>query len=361
MKLLKLQIENFRNYTNYEHNFGKNPGTTVITGLNGHGKTNLLEAIYVLSLGKSFRSILQDDLINWNADYFKIIGHTEDIELEVFYSGYPQKQKVFKKNGVKIKHSEYIGNFITVLFHPEDLNMLYLSPELRRRYLDILLSQLDKKYLSSLSKYQKILRQRSALLIQIREQEFKSKSVPHELLNDLNSWDEEMLENGSYIVKKRLEFVDYLKENLENIYNVLADKEHKITLFYKSTWAENHAETLQKNRKRDIFSAKNTTGPHRDDLEFSINDRKIASAASRGEFRTLMIALKMAEIAYIKKITGEVPLLLLDDVFSELDSVRQKMLLKAIDGAQTIITTTDIHDLDNVEMDKSHIDIVSLA
>lgn len=343
MKLRKLQLENFRNYNRYEFEFPEDKNITILVGPNGKGKTNFLEAVYVLSLGKSFRTILQDDLIEWEFDYMRCKCETEvdgeKINLEVFYSNYPRKQKGFKKNGVSMRNSEYIGNLITVLFHPEDLNMLYLSPSYRRRYLNILLSQADKKYLEALSKYKKTLKQRNALLHAIREARFTNQPMGN-LEKDLDAWDTELMEFGSTIIKKRVEFTQFLNKNIEKIYQSISDGKEKVEIKYKTMTGEYEAELIIR-RDRDIREAKTTLGPHRDDLKFFIDDKEILSSASRGEFRTLLLAIKLVEINFIKEKTGRNPILLLDDVFSELDRKRGEHLLNSIKDCQTIITTTD--------------------
>jgi len=364
MKLLKLQLKNFRNYADFEHNFDKNKPLTIIHGENGHGKTNLLEAIYVLSIGKSFKSIVHEDLLKWDMDFLRVVGEVEkDDEIntfEVFYTNYPSKKKNFKNNGVSVKQSNYIGNCLTVLFQPEDLNILYLSPELRRKYANILLSQVEKAYLKALFDYQKTLKQRNALLEEIRKARFTGlpKIEMKRLLDDLNAWDEKIIESGSLIIERRIFLVKFLNKNLEKIYQSISGEKEDIFVEYKTAVIpakggissneniqESYAKILESQREKDILQAKTTIGPHRDDLIFYINNKEINLSASRGEFRTLLLAIKLAEIDFIKSVTKETPILLLDDVFSELDKNRQNKLLKVISDCQTIITTTDLENL----------------
>ncbi|MDA1060227.1 MAG: DNA replication/repair protein RecF [bacterium] len=370
MKLTKLQLENFRNYKKHVFEFSAKKDLTVLVGPNGMGKTNFLEAIYVLSLGKSFRSLLQDNLIKWDDDFMrctaKINDEDEEVDLEVFYSSKPIKQKNFKKNGVNLKNSEYLGNLLTVLFQPEDLNMLYLGPSLRRRYMDILLSQTDKKYLNALSKYKKVLKQRNTLLQQIREHQFQGKNIDH-LMADLEAWDRELVEYGVSITEKRNDLVKYLNENIEGIYQNISDDKDKITVDYESKILKNSSSAnteelyiseLGNRKKRDIFRAETSAGPHRDELLFFLNGKEISRTASRGEYRTILLAIKLAEISYIKEKTGKNPVLLLDDVFSELDRKRKNHLLKSIKGCQTIITTTDVENLGEIAKGKASIEFV---
>ncbi|MFA6918212.1 MAG: DNA replication/repair protein RecF [Candidatus Gracilibacteria bacterium] len=431
MKLLKLQLENFRNYKSYSYEFDRKNNFTIIKGPNGKGKTNLLEAIYVLSLGKSFRAVLHEDLMLWGMDYLRVTGSVENdeetLELEVFYTNYPEKKKNFKKNGVNLKNSEYIGNLITVLFQPEDMNILYLSPQLRRRYMDILLSQTDKPYLKALIKYNKTLKQRNALLNEIRKSKFSGHSrpfacpsqeghsrpaishsrpaishsrpaishsrpaishsrpdrestsekakIPHQvrndnLLKDLDAWDEELIKFGSTITEKRLELVKFLDEKLEKTYQSISGEKEKIHIKYKSKVVDQkevfplertYSDAMASAQDKDILQAKTSVGPHRDDLVFFIDNKDITQVASRGEFRTLLLAIKLAEIDFIKQKTGQSPILLLDDVFSELDKTRQEKLLKAIKNCQTIIATTDTENIGKLAEDSALLELAGKA
>ncbi len=381
MKLTNLKLENFRNYSKFNYDFPDDKDLIVIIGPNGTGKTNFLEAIYILSLGKSFRSLDNDDLVGWESEYLRCTANAtideEDCHLEVFYSTAPVRRKNFKKNGVSMRNSEYLGNLLTVLFHPEDLNMLYLNPSLRRRYMDIVLSQTDKSYLLALTKYKKALKQRNALLGQIREAHFNGSrastpgsSSESSLLEDLVAWDEEIVEYGTPIITKRLELTAFLNKNIEKIYSSISGEKERISIEYISkivtpnsfTTDSDHplppavsqlyADALTFRKKHDTFKAETSIGPHREDLVFFINGRNICTSASRGEFRTLLLALKLAEIEFIKEKTGKHPILLLDDVFSELDHDRQVHLLKAIKNCQTIITTCDTSGLEDLPENK---------
>lgn len=372
MKLTNLKLENFRNYSKFNYDFPKDKELIVIIGPNGTGKTNFLEAIYILSLGKSFRSLDNDDLVGWESEYLRCTANAtideEDCHLEVFYSTAPTRRKNFKKNGVNLKNSEYLGNLLTVLFHPEDLNMLYLNPSLRRRYMDIVLSQTDRSYLLALSNYKKALKQRNALLGQLRDAYFnKAQESSQEVLqNDLTAWDEEIVKYGTPIITKRLEFTAFLNKHIEKIYSSISGEKERISIEYLSkivtpnslatdpdhplppTISQLYADALTFRKKHDTFKAETSIGPHREDLVFFINGKNICASASRGEFRTLLLALKLAEIEFIKEKTGKNPILLLDDVFSELDHKRQTHLLESIKDCQTIITTCDTSGLDDL-------------
>lgn len=382
MKITKLQLENFRNYKSHAHNFDKE--LTILVGPNAIGKTNFLEAVYMLSLGKSFRCDEHGDMVNWSHHHLRCTGEIqledERLKLEVFYSHQPLKKKNFKRNGVNLKNRDYLGNLITVLFQPEDLNMLYLSPALRRRYLDILLSQIDRSYLSDLLDCQHVLRQRNALLRSLREKEHPA------LFEDLEVWNDELIKFAIPLTEKRLQAVNFFNQNLPRHYSEIAGESSKIVIEYhsrilnqeKSSNSQKHSlqepessspqsseqsysKTLQmsfkkaltERQKLDIIRSHTSIGPHRDDLIFYLNDKEISKTASRGEYRTLLLALKLTEIEFIKEKTGKLPVLLLDDVFSELDRKRQTHLLKSIKGCQTIITTTDIENIEKEALKKA--------
>ena len=339
MKLLKLQLNSFRNYDSKELKFDKEKSTILIMGENGKGKTNILEAVYLLSVGKTFRGTHQEDLIKWGMDFFIVKGEIETEDetqnMEVNYAIYPRKVKTFKINDVKKPHAEYLGNLVTVLFHPKDLNMLYLEPSLRRKYLNLLLSQTDKFYLEALSNYTRLLKQRNALLEGIADGK-QSK-------DELDTWDEKLAHEGKILIQKRKELIEFFNSKLQALYRKISGGKEKLEIKYKTKIddTENYIQKLRLKRDKDIRYGTTTIGPHRDDIKFILEERSIEEFASRGEFRTILIALKIAEIAYIKKVKKSLPVLLLDDVFSELDEGRQAHLLEAIDSCQTIITTTE--------------------
>lgn len=339
MKLLKLQLNSFRNHDKFELEFNENTPINIITGENGKGKTNILEAIYLLSVGKTFRGAHQEDLIKWGMDYFKVSGEIklkdETKLLDVSFSTYPRKTKSFRINEVKTPHQDYIGNLITVLFHPGDLNMLYLEPSLRRKYLNLILSQTDKYYLEALTNYTKILKQRNALLDEINGGASSS--------SELDVWDERLAQEGEILTEKRKDLIDYFNANIQALYRKISRGKESLSIKYSSSGGETgeFLKKLRLKRDKDIKYGTTTAGSHRDDIRFILENRKIEEFASRGEFRTILIALKIAEIGYIKKIKKHYPILLLDDVFSELDEQRRDHLFKAIDGCQAIITTTE--------------------
>jgi len=345
MKICKLQLQNFRNYDKYELEFDESKNLFVVLGGNGKGKTNILEAIYMLSTGKTFRTADQDNILKWGQDFFTTKGEVEiDNEkksLEVSYSNYPRKQKIFKINDVPKKHSEYLGTFISVIFHPKDLNLIYLEPGLRRKYLNLLLAQTDKYYLESLSNYTRIIKQRNALLDEISDGNTSAA--------ELDVWDEKISIEGSKLIHKRDEYIKFLNKKLPKIYREISGgKENVSVIHLRKTEGDtvdeitqSYIQKLRLKRDKDVRYGSTSVGPHRDDVQFILDEHPFEDSASRGEARTLIISLKIAEIAYIKKIRKTLPILLLDDVFSELDEERQSHLLNAVKDCQTFITAAE--------------------
>ena len=320
-------------------------------GSNGHGKTNLLEAIYLSALSKSFRTRTNLDLINFDADFCSIECSVEKDDpkiLEVIVTREPS-QKVLKVNGVKRSASEFIGLLKAVFFSPDDLSEMAFAPRLRRRYLDVLLSQLDDDYLNILMRYQEAIRQRNALLKKIRERESEK--------DELVFWDDQITDFGLSITQKRANLMVQLQVLVKDLYKSISQTEDVLEIAYQSNIGEITDKDallmkITENIDRDISSGTTQLGPHRDDLQFNINGHDMVFFASRGEWRSLVLALKFAEIQLIEKQTGEKPVLLLDDVFSELDEIRQKYLFKAIKGTQTFITTTHEEFLDGLDVEK---------
>lgn len=383
MQLKKLILEKFRNYEKLELNFNPTEPMTYIIGQNAQGKTNILEAIYLLALTKSFRTGSNENLIQWGQQYCRIVGEfvensatsTEPQEisprgetqtqgensttLEVFFGNPPQPLKSVKKNGAKSTIENFIGNCQTVFFHPEDLNMLYLGPDLRRRYLDLLNLQINKNYYRALRTFKQVIKQRNALL-----KEIKQGSAPRA---ELPVWNEQLATAGSILILERAKSVAFFRQYLEEYYQKIAESKDKIGIFYKNTVLEQtlpaeapsqsqlgqnlptgdqlktaYLQSLEKAEKIDLQAEITTIGPHRDDLEFKLNNRPLAAHASRGEYRSLLLAMKLLEVKFFQEKSQTKPILLLDDVFSELDLNRQKMLLEAIEGHQTIVTATHL-------------------
>ncbi|MBN1494848.1 DNA replication/repair protein RecF [Candidatus Peregrinibacteria bacterium] len=350
MRIHQISLENFRNYEKFTAEF--DDSINLFLGDNAQGKTNFLEAITVLSLAKSFRTSDHSSLIGWDKDFLRIKGvatkNSDEINLEFFAgnsaadsaSSRKNVKKSLKKNGISVPVKDFIGAINIVLFHPEDLNMLYLSPSLRRKYLNTLLSQIDPEYFECLVNYNRILKQRNKLLALIVDGKAKK--------NELSSWDVGLAENGLYVQKKRKDYVEFLNTYLIKNYKLISNIEHNIKVKYHSTIdmlepsVENYSVILDLARDADLRYRKTEKGIHRDDLHIFFDNHHISEFASRGEIRTLLIALKLAEIEFIENFTGEKPVLLLDDVFSELDKSRQNFLLNAISGFQSFISATHL-------------------
>ncbi len=346
MRLKSLKLETFRNYQTFELNFSEDDQITHIIGPNAQGKTNILEAIYLLALTKSFRGTSQTDLIKWEYDYARVSAELESNQetftLEVFIGNPPNPGRSLKKNNVKTSSYKFIGNCQIVFFHPEDLNILYLGPDLRRKYMDILNIQINPGYYRSLRAYKKILEQRNSLLKSIKEEGAAQENI--------NVWDQQLIEEGSIIMAERQKSLDFFNKKFSETYQKISKNKDAVEIKYKSYFdpesdiKQSFANRLNNVRQRDIQATVTTVGPHRDDFEIILNQKPISIHASRGEYRSILLAMKLLELDFYQTKTGETPILLLDDVFSELDTDRQKTLLENITDCQTILTTTHLDE-----------------
>ncbi len=330
MLLKQLFLQNFRSYPDKNLSFAAQ--TTVIVGPNAVGKTNILEAIFLLAHGKSFRAERDTDMLTWEKEVGRVKGKLDTLDLEIVITsgkvmGVTTPVKKFLINGVGKRQIDFVGNLKTVLFWPEDLELVTDSPSLRRRYLDLVLSQVDREYRRSLLSYEKGLRQRNKLLLQIREGEAGR--------SQLLFWDHILIKNGNYLTQKRQKLVEFINRQTTAIAN--------FTIKYDLS-AISQAR-LKQYATEEVAAAATLVGPHRDDLIFYENKRQLSSFGSRGEQRLAVLWLKLAEIDFIKKITSVRPLLLLDDIFSELDHKHREEVVKLVTRQQTLITTTDRHFL----------------
>ncbi len=332
MTINSLQLQNFRNYSKQEFKFAL--GTTLLIGPNTSGKTNLLEAIYLLATGKSFRAGVEKEMITYGKEIARAGGKIKSQEglenLEIVLTpGQVRGKKVAKKkyfvNKVSKRMMDFVGKLACVLFGPEDLGIVVDSPSTRRDYLDSVLEQIDREYRRANLSYQKGLRQRNKLLEQIRDQG-KPRSV-------LFFWNKLLLENGEIISRKREEFIEFINQQ--------PDYFGDLNLVYDKSIIS--PARLEKYTEEEIAAGMTLVGPHRDDFKVMTKKRNLHTFGSRGEQRTAVFSLKLAELEYVAEKTGERPVLLLDDIFSELDHERRKRLLEVIPKQQTIITTTDIH------------------
>ena len=342
MWIKKIKLNNFRNYQEQEINFEKN--INIFYGENAQGKTNIIEAIFLCSLGKSFRAKKDSEMIKLNEknslieiEYEKL-DRDGKIKIELC-----DKKNIFI-NGIKIKKlSELLGNINTVIFTPDDINILKGGPQNRRRFLDIMISQLRPNYMHILNSYLKTIEQRNKYLRQIKE-ERKDENL-------LDIWDEKLAEYAIKICEYRQEFIEKITNKIEKIHNNITDEKEKIEIEYitECNNKENYLKLLKERRKLDIIKGFTTKGVHRDDFVIYINKKEINIYGSQGQNRTAMLSLKLSELQVIKDEIGEYPILLLDDFMSELDSTRRKNFLENIKDTQVIITGTEKLDIENLE------------
>ena len=337
MKINNIELKNYRNYDYLNLSFDE--GVNLIMGHNAQGKTNLIEAIYISSMGKSFRTPNDRELIKFdkNASFIKVFAEKNDfnieVEIELEKKGSNSVIKRIKKDKKNLyKTSELIKNILIVIFSPEDLKLVKEEPEKRRRFLDRELCQISPSYYDNYSNYRRALKQRNNYL--------KEKDIN---LDMLDIWDEQIVNYGSNIIKYRRSFVKKLSEISSEIHNGITDGEENIAIKYEPNVEEDIIfGKLKEKREKDIENRTTSVGPHRDDLGFFVNGIDMRSFGSQGQQRTCALSLKLAELSLIKEETEEDAILLLDDVMSELDLKRQEFLIKTLSKNQLFITTTDI-------------------
>ena len=342
MWIKNIKIKNFRNYNQEEINLEKN--INIFYGKNAQGKTNIIEAIFLCSLGKSFRAKKDNEMIKLNEE-------NAIVEIEYEKSDRDGKIKIEignKKNiylnGIKIKKlSELLGNLNIVIFTPDDINILKGGPQNRRRFLDIMISQLRPNYMHILNLYLKTIEQRNKYLRQIKEE--------HKDENLLEIWDEKLAEYAVKIYEYRKEFIEKIIKKINIIHKNITNGEEQIELEYitECNNKEKYLQLLKERRKLDIIKGFTTKGIHRDDFVIYINKKEIKIFGSQGQNRTAMLSLKLAELQVIYDEIGEYPILLLDDFMSELDRTRRKNFLENIEGTQVIITGTEKLDIENLK------------
>jgi len=344
MHLRQLSLRHYRNYPKKDFSFSS--GTTLVVGPNAVGKTNLLEAIYLLATGKSFRAELEEEMISYGqvmANVSGLLSNKEKLAIILTTGqvlGKRVAKKIYRVNGVNRRMVDFLGNLKVVYFGPEDLEIIIDSPSIRRNYLDSVLEQTDREYRRASVSYKKGLRQRNKLLEQIREE-----GMPRSVLY---FWDKLLIENGDMITKKRTEFIDFINQQPEYF--------GKLQVAYDNSLIS--PERLAKYENEEVAAGMTLVGPHRDDFQVSLDKRNLHAYGSRGEQRTAIFSIKLAELEFITAKSQTRPILLLDDIFSELDHEHRKHLLEIIPHQQTIITTTDIH---LIELDyRKKIDITKL-
>ena len=342
MWINKIKLKNFRNYSEQEINLGKN--INVFFGENAQGKTNIIESIFLASIGKSYRTSKEKELIKFNENeaFVEIEFNKSDrdgkIKIQI-----SEKKQIFL-NGIKLKKlSELLGNINIVIFSPEDINILKGSPQNRRKFLDIMISQLRPNYMHLLTIYLKTMEQRNNYLKLIK---FENK--PEELLD---IWDEKLVDAGIKIYQYRKEYIDKIYSKIKNIHKDITQGKEDIEIEYFSdaTTRQNFLNELKSRRKLDIIKGYTTKGIHRDDFTIYINKKEVGTFGSQGQNRTAVLSLKLSELQVIYDDIGEYPILLLDDFMSELDSKRRENFLNSIKDIQVIITCTEKLGLEKIQ------------
>lgn len=348
MYVESLELKNFRNYDRISLTFDQ--GTNVLYGDNAQGKTNLLEAIYVCGTTKSHKSSRDGELIRFGEEeahmrlFFNKDGISHKIDMHLRKNG----KKGVAIDGMPIRRAgDLFGMMNLVFFSPEDLNIIKHGPKERRRFLDSELCQLDKMYYSELAQYNRILLQRNALL----------KDIPfsRSLIPTLDVWDEQLAASGIHLIRERRKFTDDLNRIVEGIHENLTSGREKIEIVYEpNAGEEDIGDSLRQSRDRDLKLKTTSVGPHRDDLRVLVNGIDIRHYGSQGQQRSAALSMKLSEIYLVRQVIKDSPILLLDDVLSELDSSRQKMLLQNMHQIQTFITCTGMDELieNNFTLDK---------
>lgn len=336
MILKQIQLVNFRNYSNYQLRLKK---TTVLIGKNGIGKSNILEAISMLSYAKSYRTKDENNLINYQQEYAQILGNLKKEQINFVISKNNGKiKKQAKIDGKDQKISQLFGQIRIVLFTPDSLEIVTGSPSQRRRFLDMIISQRKPDYIKTLIEYKKILKQKNELLKLIKGKRAKIKEI--------DFWNNRLMELSKEIISNRMELVRFLQKNIQAVYDDISNENpKKIKLEYKSKIDDLDLidQIYSLYLEREIQYEKTLLGPHLDDLNILVNNKNATDVASRGEIRSLTLCLKICEINYLEKKDRQKneTLLLLDDIFSELDKYRRNKIIELIKDRQSVITTTD--------------------
>lgn len=329
MTLKKIFLQNFRSYKKHEFDFEE---TTLIVGPNTSGKTNLIESIFLLSSGKSFRTDKDIQMLQFGQDFGRVKGFVDEEELEVvitngLINGKSQYKK-FLVNGVSKRRVDFAGKLLSVIFSPQDLDIIIDSPGLRRNFLDEVLEQVDRSYRQALISYTKAIRQRNALLETTRETGIRNDK-------QFEYWDSLVIENGEKITQKRQEFIDFVNSENKDIFKLLVNYDKSVI----------SKERLTQYRQEEVYAGVTLVGPHRDDFKVFMDTntktpRDIKFFGSRGQQRLAILQLKNFQLKFIEKFLGQRPILILDDIFSELDEGHIGLIFDEIGKQQTIITAT---------------------
>ena len=382
MYIEKLKLKNYRNYNEIEVNFDKN--INIVYGNNAEGKTNLLESIYMCSTSKSHKNSKESEIINFKEKeaHIKIFFKKESIknkEIIIDIQLNKESKKGIAVNGVKVeKLSEFLGLFNVIMFAPEDLNIIKDGPNIRRKFLDFEICQIDKLYVTALNNYNKTLNQRNALLKDINTTVLGNRK---DLIDMIDTYDEKLVEYGCEVIEKRKQNISKLATLIKDIHYKISEQKETLIIDYENDivgamkknvgamqcepveeatqceparsrelcerqeideFKKNYLQKLKETRDTDIKNQYTLVGPHRDDISFRIEDKDIRKFGSQGQKKTAAISLKLSELEIIKEKINDTPVLLLDDVFSELDETRQKLLVSNLKNIQTIITCTGI-------------------
>lgn len=347
MRINSIELVNFRNFDNFELTFDHD--INIFLGKNAQGKTNLIEGIYLLSVCRSFRTHQLEQLIQFEKPFSKVkanvLSNNKTIDMEVILANKSKKAKI---DNVDIKKtSEYVGYLNVVVFTPDDLNLIKGGPSLRRKFIDLELSKVSPIYVFNLSKYNRLLKEKNKYLKILNTKKVKEDTYL-EVLN------EQMAKLQVDIIKKRINFISKLSSKASKIYDSIAQNKEKLTFSYKSfidlssnNMYQDILDVLNSNMSKDIKYCLCQNGIHKDDLVIKLNGKNAINFASQGQQRTIVLAMKIALLDLIKEEIGEFPVLLLDDVLSELDGSRKAMLLSLLNQKiQTFITTTSVEDID---------------
>lgn len=344
MYLKKLKLTNFRTYENLELDLEKN--INVFVGNNAEGKTNILESIYISSITKSYRTAKDVECISLDKDYFRnthtyVLDNGNEKEVEVFLDKSGKKQ--VKDDGLKVnRYSDFLGSIPIVVFSPENMDIVKGSPKNRRKFIDILISQVSKKYVITLQEYNKLINLKNTILKNDR------KNID---LNYLDILDEKIAEKIEYISTSRREYVDKVENFALKTQKNLSNNKEIITLKYLSDFCGKNLEEikniLKNSRENDIFRKTSSKGIGHDDILVLVNDLEVQKYGSQGQKRTALLSMKIAEFEILKSIKETNPIILLDDVFSELDEKRINFLMEYIKDYQVFITTTEVNSIES--------------
>lgn len=342
MKIQHASLQNFRNYEQLHIELG--PHVNVFQGENAQGKTNILEAIYYCAFGRSHRTNKIRDLIKWEKDLARIQVHIERERLDktIHVSFLSDGKKSITINKVRLtKIGELLGVLNVVMFSPEDLKIVKDAPSLRRRFLDMEISQLDKRYYQALVAYNKVLGERNQLL--------KHRKVD---ANMLDIYDTHLSESAAYILKQRKNYLELMNAHGQPIHQEITTGKEEIQFVYKHSYDGGSGKVslktaLETHRSKDMERRTTSVGIHRDDFIIRINGNDAKDFGSQGQQRTAVLTMKFASLEIIKKLSGDYPVLLLDDVLSELDLSRKKFILKSIENIQTVITCTGVENVED--------------